>query len=706
MQRVSNRLASEKSPYLLQHQHNPVDWYPWGTEAFKRAKEEQKPIFLSIGYSTCHWCHVMERECFENESIAKLMNENYVNIKVDREERPDMFVQATTGSGGWPLSVFLTPDLRPFFGATYIAPEDEFNRTGFKTVLLLISKRWKSEKSNLIRSSEAITKAINDSVVASYSVANHLDLSVVKRTLYHLINSFDSENGGFGDEPKFPTPVNFEFLLSFYSLGKLDNGIEFPMEIYDKALNMVSFTLKKMGKGGIHDHIGGGFHRYSTDNKWHVPHFEKMLYDQAQLLSAYSTAYSLTKDDTFKSYAKDIVNYCCSKLLHPSGGFYSAEDADSFPSNESKEKKEGAFYVWEADELRGILNNDFNFFCQVFGVKEKGNVDPKLDTRNELTNKNILIQNYPLEQIAANFNLSVNAAEQKIKELTKLLNEIREKRPKPHLDDKILTGWNSLMISGLCKAYAVFGDEEYIQLAVKTHDFIVKNFMNKEYTLKRSFRDGPSEIDGFADDYAFFIQCLLDLYDNTYDEAHLDLSEKLQGIMNDKFLSSGCEYFLCDKNTDVTIKTRVDHDGAEPSFNSVAALNLLRLHNITGNIDYANLVDSLFTSFGRTLSQHPHSMPFMVKALHFSLTQPIEFVFTGDFSSEDGQKILQFVRELSFPNKCVLFLSEAMKARLKEKKPWLLNMNTNDMCINVCYKGTCFPPVKSLDDIKDLVASI
>src|SRR5207248_1282642 len=438
----TNRLAQEKSPYLLQHAHNPVDWYPWGEEAFAKARREDKPIFLSVGYSTCHWCHVMAHESFENEEVAAIMNREFVNIKVDREERPDVdrvymtFVQATTGGGGWPMSVWLTPDLKPFVGGTYFPPEDRYGQPGFKNVLERIAAAWKQDHEKIAGQGTKIIDALREAQTAESSAVETIDTKILDAAYEQFSRSFDARDGGFGSAPKFPHPVTLNFLSRFYARD--------PSSATGKhALEMDLFTLRKMAAGGMHDHVGGGFHRYSVDRYWHVPHFEKMLYDQAQLAVAYLDAFQITQDRQFASVARDILDYVARDLTSNEGGFFSAEDADSLFEHGKPEHGEGAFYIWTKQEISDVLRADVaEIFDRFYGVESEGNAPAGSDPQDEFEGKNTLIQRYSVEEIARIYKKTSDEIERLLAESRRKLFEIRAKRPRPHLDDKIITAWN------------------------------------------------------------------------------------------------------------------------------------------------------------------------------------------------------------------------------------------------------------------------
>ncbi|XP_049615794.1 spermatogenesis-associated protein 20 isoform X2 [Syngnathus scovelli] len=635
--RHSNRLAEERSPYLLQHAHNPVDWYPWGQEAFDQARIQDKPIFLSVGYSTCHWCHVMERESFEDEEIAKLLNSNFVCVKVDREERPDVdkvymtFVQATSGGGGWPMSVWLTPDLRPFIGGTYFPPRDQGRRAGFKTILGRVAQQWQNNRSNLESSGNRILEALKKgtAVAGKAGASPPLAPSVAQRCFHELAQSYEEEYGGFRDAPKFPTPVNLMFLMSYWSVnGSTSEGLE--------ALRMALHTLRMMARGGIHDHVGQGFHRYSTDSSWHVPHFEKMLYDQAQLAVAYVTAFQVSGEQIFADVAKDILLYVSRDLSDKSGGFYSAEDADSVPTSGGAEKREGAFCVWTASELGRLLADAAvgasgsatlaEVFMHHYGVKEQGNVAPEQDPHGELRGQNVLIVRYSAELTAARFGISVETLNELLARARAKLAEVRKLRPRPHLDTKMLASWNGLMVSAYARAGAALGDEALLERALRAGHFLKEYLWDAERrTLLRSCYRGDqmevqqisTPISGFLDDYAFVVCGLLDLYEATLQIEWLQWAEELQLRQDVLFWdSAGGGYFSCDpSDTTVLLQLKEDQDGAEPSANSVSAWNVLRLSQYTGRQEWLQRCQKLLAAFSERLTKLPIALPEMVRAL-------------------------------------------------------------------------------------------
>jgi len=514
-----NRLSKERSPYLLQHKNNPVDWYPWGEEALARSRTENKPIFLSIGYSTCHWCHVMAHESFEDPEIANIMNEYFVNIKVDREERPDIdkiymtYVQAVSGGGGWPMSVWLTPQLTPIVGGTYFPPRDSYGRPGFPLILKHVAQRWASDQKKLLEEGERVMEIIKESIEDKARLKNQKDSEfsvaalepAISKCFEQIKRGYDPVFGGFTEAPKFPRPVIFNLLFRIVSR----DGNDSPSG--KSALEMCLFTLKKMGEGGIFDHIGGGFHRYSVTHDWHIPHFEKMLYDQAQLLISYLEAFQISQEPFYAEKARAIADYVSSQLTSPEGGFYCAEDADSLLEHGKPDHAEGAFYLWKYSELQSILGEETsNVFSYHFGVEKEGNAPPESDPHGDFKGKNILMQRHSVQDTANKFSLSIEKATELLANCKQRLLVERNLRPRPHLDDKIIVAWNGLMIAGFVRAHQTLGEEKYLTTAINAANFIRKNLYSSEKgILMRSYREGLSKIEGFTDDYAFFIHGLI-----------------------------------------------------------------------------------------------------------------------------------------------------------------------------------------------------
>lgn len=648
----TNRLAKEKSPYLLQHAHNPVDWYPWGEEAFAAAKKENKPIFLSVGYSTCHWCHVMERESFEDSTVAAFMNEHFINIKVDREERPDVdavymsFVQATTGGGGWPMSVWLTPDREPMVGGTYFPPKDAYGRPGFLTMLKKVSKIWQEDEAGLRTQAGEVTRQLQKFSQTAVAPGKALTTEVLERGLKEMTARFDAEKGGFGPAPKFPRPSELIFLFTEAERVGPDS------ESGRRAQEMALFTLEKMAAGGIHDHLGGGFHRYSVDAEWHVPHFEKMLYDQAQLADAYLIAYQVTGRELFAETARDIFDYVLRDMTSPDGGFYSAEDADSVVRAGFKEKKEGAFYVWTEKEIVAALGDSAPAVVWFFGVEPEGNTSGAGDPHGELTGKNVLIQRHTLAEAAEKFGRSEEAMAADLTAGREKLFRLREQRPRPHLDDKVITAWNGLMISAFAKGYRVLGEERYLTAANRAADFVKKNLFNSGGgTLLRSWRDGSSDIEGFAADYAYTVQGLLDLYESSFEIGRLQWALDLQKKQDALFWDDKAGGYFSSSGTDPTVLLRMkdDYDGAEPSPNTISALNLLRWAHLFGDPDWTAQAERTLTALAPQMWQSPLATPMGLVALDVSLSPGRQIVVVGDFKQPNTGRMLRTIGERFLP---------------------------------------------------------
>ncbi len=713
----NNRLKGEKSPYLLQHANNPVDWYPWGDEAFGKARAENKPIFLSIGYSTCHWCHVMAHESFESEQTAAIMNREFVNIKVDREERPDVdrvymtFVQSTTGHGGWPMSVWLTPELKPFVGGTYFPPEDRYGQPAFTKLLERIASAWKENREKLVSSGERIVEALRDAQSARGESSGNIEADVLDSAYHQFEQFFDPVEGGFGNSPKFPHPVTLNFLTRYWA--RCETGFQPTNDrqdadaTNDDALKLIVLTLRKMAAGGMHDHLGGGFHRYSVDRFWHVPHFEKMLYDQAQLTTAYLEGFQITHDDRFAAVARDILQYVLRDMTAPNGGFYSAEDADS-PVSEHK-MAEGAFYVWTKQEIDSALGDAAEMFNFAYGVQAHGNVREGSDPHDEFRGKNILFQEHSVADTASHFGISESEAEKSLGRSRQKLFDIRTQRPRPHLDDKILAAWNGLMISAFARAAQVLGESKYADAAIRAARFLQQNlYDSKTGLLYRSFREGRSTIEGFADDYAFLIQGLLDLYEATFEVQWLRFALELQKMLDRLFYDkSGGGYFSTSgKDTTVFLRLKDDNDSAEPAASSIASLNLLRLAQITNDRQYTERANETIAAFGGTLSRFPSAMPQMLVALDFSLSKPLQVVIAGKADAPDTTALLAELHRHFRPNKVLLLADDGENQRyLAEKNEAIRSMSpvSGLAAAYVCENFTCQAPVTEPKQLAEIL---
>lgn len=695
-----NHLIHEKSPYLLQHAYNPVDWYPWGEAAFQKARRENKPIFLSIGYSTCHWCHVMERESFSDPKIAAIMNKHFVSIKVDREERPDVdkiymtAVSAMTGSGGWPLSAWLTPDLKPFYGGTYFPPDARWGRPGFPQILERLAEAWEKERDRVVASSNQMSQTIQRYMTVS-GRSGPLEAAALENGVTSFQKSFDATHGGFRSAPKFPMPVIHNFLLRYHARSG-----------QKKALEISLVTLRAMARGGIYDHIGGGFHRYSTDAVWHIPHFEKMLYDNAQLTVNYLEAYQISKDQELARVARETLEYVRRDMTHSQGGFYSAEDADSLPpelvgkvqDKGHEHKAEGAFYIWEKKELLAALGSETEkLFSYYYGARPEGNAAS--DPHGEFKNKNILFMAHTLSETARQFKMPEGRVNTVLNDARQKLLAIRSKRPRPHLDDKILVSWNGLMITAYARAAQVFDDPSYLESARKAASFIRTNLYDpKSRTLYRRWRDGEKKVPGIADDYAFLTQGLIDLYEASFDvqwlEWALDLTETQTRLFYDR--DTGGFYMTAEgHDRNLLVRTKEDSDNVEPAASSVAALNLLRLAQFTDRQDFREIAEKTLTLFGKQLSQDPASLAQMLVALDYALSKPKQIVIAGDPSAKDTRAMLRLVHERLIPGK-ILLLADGGKGQetLARRLPFLngITRKQNKTTAYVCIDYACELP--------------
>ncbi|PIQ86048.1 MAG: thioredoxin domain-containing protein [Candidatus Omnitrophica bacterium CG11_big_fil_rev_8_21_14_0_20_45_26] len=690
-----NRLAQEKSPYLLQHANNPVDWYAWGEEAFQKARSENKPIFLSIGYSTCHWCHVMEKESFTNPSIADLLNQNFVSIKVDREERPDIdhiymqAVMAMSGSGGWPMSVFLTPDLKPFYGGTYFPPEDRWGRPGFTTLLNAIHQKWQTEREAIDKAGDELTRAIQQGIERRMDKTNQpIDAKITLAFAEQMLNQFDFEFGGFGEAPKFPRSHTIAMLLRVWH--------KHPDPQWWR---LIELTLDRMAEGGIHDQLGGGFHRYSTDREWHVPHFEKMLYDQALIAKVYLEAYQASGQKKYADVARSILDDVLANLTDAGGGFYSAEDADSpIDFEHPHEKKEGAFYVWSENEILKHLGEEKGrLFSYVYGIKPNGNASA--DPHGAFLNRNILTLKHQPADAAKQFNLPIEIVRRQLEDSRIKLLEVRRQRPRPHLDDKILTDWNGLMISTFASAHQALGEEKYQRSARKAADFILEKMKNKQGRLMHRYRDGDVQITGFLDDYAFFTLGLIDLYESTFDARYLKevkfLAHELVRLFWDQ-LSGG--FFLTANDSEKLIaRTKEVYDGAIPSGNSVAAFVLLKAGRLLNDASLEARGRETIEAFTAELKHFPGGYPYILMALDFLLGPTKEIVIAGKADSPETKQMIQTVRSLFMPNCAVLFHPEngESKEQIEKLSPFIAKQTMQDhkTTAYVCENYVCKEPI-------------
>jgi uncharacterized protein YyaL (SSP411 family) len=693
---VKNHLAGEQSPYLIQHADNPVDWYPWGDEAFAIARDEDKPIFLSIGYSTCHWCHVMAHESFEDPVVAALMNETFVNIKVDREERPEIdniymaVCQMLTGSGGWPLTIIMTPDKKPFFAGTYFPRENSFGRIGMIDLVPKIAELWESKRQDAVASAEQITEALRNSTnPPSASQTDSLSVAILDQAFQQLNRNFDEIHGGFGTAPKFPTPHNLLFLLRIWKGS--DN---------DRALQMVTKTLDKMRLGGIYDQVGFGFHRYSTDAEWLLPHFEKMLYDQALLAMAYTEAFLATGRDDYEDTAREIFTYIMRDLTSPEGGFYSAEDADS-------EGEEGKFYLWTEEEIRRILNrSDADKFIHGYSVSGDGNFTH--EAGGKTGTDNILHHPKPKSELARELGMAVDDLEDLIDRCRTQLFEEREKRVHPHKDDKILTDWNGLMIAALAGAGKAFDEPAYTESAARAANFLLGHLRREDGRLLHRYRQGDAAIDANLDDYAFLIWGLIELYEATFDvtwlQAALDLShDQVEHFWDDQ---KGGFFFTGDDAEALLVRTKEIYDGAVPSGNSAAAHNLLRLARITADTDLENRAHATINAFKPKVERMPSAHSHLMSALDFGMGESQEIVIVGDFYSEDTRAMFRAVQRRYLPNTVVVHRpAEAEGAMIILLAPYTENQLSlgGKATAYVCRNYNCKLPTTDVQELLRLL---
>ncbi len=679
-----NRLAGETSPYLLQHAHNPVDWYPWGEEALSRARRENKPIFLSIGYSACHWCHVMERESFEDPEVAKILNANFISIKVDREERPDLdeiymtAVQLMTGSGGWPLNVFITPELKPFYGGTYFPPGDRYGRPGFRKLLERIAQTWRENHEGISRTADELTRAIKDTVERHTAPADTLDATVLSHAAQELERVFDPEWGGFGRAPKFPPSGAIAVLLRQYArTGE------------KKLLQMATTTLDRMAHGGMYDHLGGGFHRYSIDDRWLVPHFEKMLYDNALLSRVYLEAWQVTGKELYRRVATEILDYVLRDMADRRGGFHSAEDADS-------EGEEGEFYVWNPDQIEAVLGNDDGaFFCEFYGVTKAGNFE----------GRSILHVPREPSEFAREKGISPNEMEERLARLRRKLREARDVRVRPGKDDKVIAAWNGMMISAFARGYQVLGEERFLKAAEKAADFVLTAMVH-DGGLLRTYRAkgdagecGTSKLPAYLDDYAEMANALIDLYEATFDLRWLEAADRLVCRMVADFWDeqNGGFFYTAVVHEDLLVRTKPYYDGAVPSGNSTATLVLLRLSGLLDNAAYGVKAQLVFTSTQGMMLAQPRGYLNLLCAADFFLHPSWEIAIAGKRGSADTRRFLELIHGRFIPNKVLAQVEPAAPGSkaVEERIPLLRykGMISGKTTVYLCRNYKCKLPV-------------
>ncbi|MFX1236174.1 MAG: thioredoxin domain-containing protein [Promethearchaeota archaeon] len=695
MEYQGNKLKNQSSPYLLQHANNPVHWYPWSEEAFQKAKLENKPIFLSIGYSTCHWCHVMAHESFEDIEVARILNEAFVSIKVDREERPDVdgvymtVCQIMTGSGGWPLTIIMTPDKKPFFAGTYFPKETRLGRMGLVDLLQKVKLMWNQQKGEILRSASQISFALQD--IDQESPGYPLERSVLKKAYLALKSRFDERHGGFGERPKFPSPHNLVFLLRYWKR----TGEE-------KALNMVKATLKAMRKGGIYDQLGFGIHRYSTDLEWLVPHFEKMLYDQALVAIACVETFQASNQSEFLEMAREIFTYVSRDMTSNEGAFYSAEDADS-------EGEEGKFYLWSKKEIEEVLTKaEAELAIKFYGVKEEGNY---LEEATRIkTGRNILHLNKNTPELSKELGVDEEKLRNELVNIREKLFHHRKKRIHPHKDDKILTDWNGLMIVALAKAYQVAGDDALLKMAENAINFVNSQLRITDGRLLHRYREGRAEINGYLTDYAFIIWGLIELYEATFNVEYLELAIKLHDLQVKYFWDEniGGFYFTATDAEDLLIRKKNIYDGAIPSGNSVALQNLLRLGLLTGDYKLEKKADILGRVFSENVSKNPSAYAQLLIAVDLMIGPTFSLVIAGDDDSPDTITLINSIRKHYIPNKSLIHRNTSQSTPEIDKYASFIRSfvkSENKATAYACIDKTCKPATQEFDKLVRLLDS-
>jgi uncharacterized protein YyaL (SSP411 family) len=681
MSEHANRLIHETSPYLRQHAHNPVDWYPWGDEAFARARREQKPVLLSVGYSACHWCHVMERESFENPDIARVMNEHFVNIKVDREERPDVdhiymnAVQMLTGRGGWPMTVFLTPEGKPFYGGTYFPPQDRHGIPGFPRLLLAIAQAYRDKADDVQRTVAELMQRL-EQLESPRAAAALPDAAVVTDAAVQLARAYDAQYGGIGEAPKFPNTGALDlFLRAGHRAGE------------PRFTDMALFTLRRMAEGGIYDQLGGGFHRYSVDQRWLVPHFEKMLYDNAQLVPLYLSAHQITGDAFYATIARQTLDYVVREMRDPSGGFYSTQDADS-------EGEEGRFFVWDEREVMQLLGAEVGeLAARYWDVTESGNFEQR----------NILHVTLGVEQLATLVGRDVETVRTQLEQARATLFAARERRVKPGLDSKVLTAWNGLMISAFAKAAELFDDAGYRQIAIAAVAFVERELQRGDRLLS-TWKDGVAKLNAHLDDYAFFTAALLDVFEAVQDRRYLDAAHRLMQSTIAHFWDSagGGFFFTSDDHETLIVRSKPSYDGSIPSGNSVAAMNLLRLYHYSGDAAYRERAESMLRLFGDAMRAQPFGFATMLGAVDFDADGPREIAVVGYAGAAETAALLRRIRAAYIPNRTLMVLdprATAPRPPLLEGKGQVGNRPT----VYVCHRMTCSPPATQWEAVEPLL---
>jgi len=693
----ANRLINESSPYLLQHAYNPVDWYPWGKESLDRAKKEDRPIFLSIGYSACHWCHVMAHESFENEETAKMMNANFINIKVDREERPDIddiyqrVCQLATGNGGWPLSVFLTPDQKPYYVGTYFPADSRYGMPSFRKILNQMSQSYHTSKQQVASAASEFMQSLSSMAMDIEVQGQHLDIdrSVLDEAGLGLFHMADPAYGGFGHAPKFPNVSNLLFMLRYYDISRINRFRDFVM-----------FTADKMAAGGIHDQLGGGFSRYSTDQKWLVPHFEKMLYDNALLTQMYAELYQISGRESYMRIVESILEYIIKEMTSPESGFYSAQDADS-------EGEEGKFYVWSKKEIvEGLGDRTVaDIFCDYYGVSDGGNFE----------GKNILSIVMSLNSLSQKYGLDPNSIEQAIENGRKKLLEIRDRRTRPGTDDKILTSWNGLMISGFAKGYRITGNKKYLDYALNAINFIESKIaVHDEARLRRTFKNGVSKLNAYLDDYAFYINGLLDVFEVDCKAEYLEKALNYTDFMLKHFWdsSSGSLFLTSDDHEQLIIRTKNFYDLAIPSGNSIAAYNLLRLFHIVQNKDYLQKAEQIIKAASTPAVKNPFGFGQLLVTMSTYLKKnPVEIVIIQKPTSEVPHKMSEWLTKQYLADGISVIINDIAELEKLQKYPMFTGRTANfdnekkAEVAYVCKNFACSLPIYTLEELQRTIIS-
>jgi len=670
-----NKLGNETSPYLLQHAKNPVHWYTWNEEALGRAKKENKPIFLSIGYSSCHWCHVMAHESFEDEEIAKIMNENFINIKVDREERPDLddiyqkACQMTTGQGGWPLSVFLTPDQRPFYVGTYFPALDSYGRPGFGSLCRQLAQSWKEKPNDVEKAADNFMQNLGN--LQQHQAPSKIDKSILDEAAINLLQIADATYGGFGQAPKFPNASNLSFMFRYSKLSGISKFQKFAL-----------LTLKKMAKGGIFDQIGGGFHRYSTDARWLVPHFEKMLYDNALLPIVYSEAYQITKDPFFRNVVKKTLDYVIREMTSSGGTFFSAQDADT-------NGEEGQTFVWKKQEIEKILGQDSEIFCIYYDVTDGGNFE----------GNTILANNINASSLGFKFGKSEPEIENLISKCSEKLLEIRNKREQPGKDDKIITSWNGLMVSAFLSGYRITDNSKYLDAAKQSIDFFESNF-EKNHILHRTFKNAEPKLNGYLDDYAYMANASVDMFENTSQPKYLLFATNLANYLITHFWDDSTNgfFFTSDNHEKLIMRPKNNYDLSMPSGNSVAAYVLLKLYHITQNKQFLEIAKKIIESQAISAAENPFAFGYLLNALYLYYQKPTEITIINSKNSE----LVSSLRKKFLPESIMVLVENQSNLEALSKHSFFSGkeFQNDKTTVFVCKNFSCSLPLSDLSEIE------